>query len=246
MKMKNKFWLYPLVLMGFTLMLVIGCTKNDNGFPSNSSGTVTDIDGNIYQTVTIGTQTWMVENLKTTKYNDGTKIPLVTADTSWLKLTTPGYCWYKDTSTNKDTYGALYNWYAVNTGKLCPSGWHVPKDSDWSVLIKFLDKNAKPDSFPESGIAGGKLKETGTAHWLSPNMGATNETGFTALPGGLRDANWKIAFSFGFTLSSGYWWSSTEFDANNAWLRYMDFNLSYVCRSKNSKLNGFSVRCVKD
>ncbi|MBI5010148.1 MAG: fibrobacter succinogenes major paralogous domain-containing protein, partial [Bacteroidia bacterium] len=143
---------------------------------SFSSAQVSDIDGNVYQTVTIGTQVWMKENLKTTKLNDGIALPNVIDNAAWAALTTTGYCWYNnDATTYKSTYGALYNWYAVNTGKLCPIGWHVPSDDEWTLLTTFRGGYS---------VAGGKLKETGTLHWTSPNTGATNETGFTALPGG--------------------------------------------------------------
>ncbi|MEI6754179.1 MAG: FISUMP domain-containing protein [Paludibacter sp.] len=198
--------------------------------------TVTDIDGNVYHTITIGTQTWMVENLKTTTYNDGAAIPNVTDDTAWKALTTPAYCWYNnDAATFKNTYGALYNWYAVNTGKLAPIGWHVPSDAEWTTLTDYLGGG---------NVAGGKLKEIGTTHWLSPNYGATNEIGFSALPGGRREGYWDGAFS---TLGEdGGWWCETEFSTWNAWYRNM-FNLnSAVGRSNYYKYNGFSVRCVRD
>jgi uncharacterized protein (TIGR02145 family) len=140
------------------------------------TNTVTDIDGNIYHTVTIGTQVWMVENLKTTKYRNGDPIPNVTGN-AWAALTTGAYCWYNnDAATYKATYGALYNWYAVaDSRNIAPTGWHVPTDAEWTTLTTFLGGES---------VAGGKLKETGTNHWTSPNTGATNETGFTALPGG--------------------------------------------------------------
>jgi len=147
-------------------------------FTTLMSGQFSDIDGNVYNTITIGTQIWMKENLKTTKYNDGSSIPLVTDNTAWINLSTPGYCWYNnDAATYKSAYGAMYNWYTVNTGKICPPNWHVPTDTQWETLITYLGGKI---------IAGGKMKETGTAHWTSPNIGATNETGFTALPGGYR------------------------------------------------------------
>ncbi|MGB4293792.1 MAG: FISUMP domain-containing protein, partial [Bacteroidales bacterium] len=100
-----------------------------------------DVDGNRYKVIMIGNQLWMAENLRTTKYNDGTPIPLVTDNTAWSNLTSPGYCWYDNNSTNKDTYGALYNWYTVNTGKLCPSGWHVPSDDEWTIMQNYLIAN---------------------------------------------------------------------------------------------------------
>ena len=155
---------------------------------------VTDYDGNHYSSVLIGSQIWMAENLKTIKYNDGTAIPLVTDATEWSNLTTHGYCWYNnDEATYGDTYGALYNWYTVETGNLCPTGWHVPTDAEWTELIDYLGGES---------VAGGKLKETGTTHWNSPNPGATNETGFTTLPGGYRaDFNG----SSGDIGNGGYW-----------------------------------------
>jgi len=196
--------------------------------------TVTDADGNVYHTVTIGTQVWMAENLKTTKYRDGTAIPNVTNAASWVGLTTGAFCWYNnDATTYKNTYGGLYNWYAVNTGKLAPTGWHVPTDAEWTTLTTFLGGE---------DVAGSKLKETGTTHWLSPNAGATNETGFTALPGGYR-INDGAYGDFG---GSGYWWCSNEGGTSNPFLRYMTCGFSKVVRSDTSKQYGISVRCVKD
>ncbi|MFZ4706867.1 MAG: FISUMP domain-containing protein [Bacteroidales bacterium] len=201
-------------------------------------GVVTDIDGNIYQTVTIGTQTWMKENLKTTKYRNGTNIEYPGSNTTtWQNNTTGAYAWYDNDISWKNTYGTLYNWHAVNnTNGLCPTGWHVPSDTEWSTLTTYLGG---------ASIAGGKLKETGTTHWYSPNEGATNESGFTALPGGGR-------FYFGNGVfngigSVGHWWSSTEYSANSAWNRFITSNLSRVSRENfYGKGSGFSVRCVKD
>jgi len=196
--------------------------------------TVTDIDGNVYNTVTIGTQVWMKENLKTTKYNDGTAIPLVTDNIAWGNLTSPGYCWDKnDYATYGVTYGALYNWYAVNTGKLAPSGWHVATDAEWTTLTSYLGGES---------VAGGKLKESGITHWPTPNTGATNETGFTALPGGYRSSTG----SFIEVGSSGYYYSTTALDASNAWFRSMYYNYNLVSRNNFSKKSGFTVRCLKD
>lgn len=143
---------------------------------------VMDIDSNIYKVVKIGKQVWMAENLKTTRLNDGTIIPFVPEDKQWLELKTPAMCWYNDGPFLNDsaryvsTYGFLYNWHAVNTGKLCPDGWHVPSASEWEKLHDFL------------GIyAGAKMKESGTQHWNSTSPEVTNESGFTALPGGFRN-----------------------------------------------------------
>ena len=207
--------------------------SNIDSITFNKNTSVTDIDGNIYHTVTIGTQTWMVENLKTTRYNDGISIPLITENSSWAMLSTPGYCWQNNDLANKKLYGALYNWYAVDKGNLSPLGWHVPTDNEWSTLISYLGGDA---------IAGGKLKESGLDHWISPNTGATNETGFTALPGNSRGSNG----SYNQIGPYGYWWSSTSENQSNALLRGMYYPKSTIDRSTLSKEFGFSVRCVKD
>jgi len=200
------------------------------------SGHVTDADGNTYSTITIGTQVWMTENLKTTKYNDGTAILLVPQNYADYSSTTPGYCWYKnDAATNKNTYGALYNWYAVNTGKLCPAGWHVPTNAEWATLINYLGGE---------GVAGGKLKETGNTHWKSPNTGATNSSGFSALPGGehFYDNN------FFYLGDRGFWWSSTDNHFTDAGIMYLTSSESGVYNNyiwEDVRMS-FSVRCLKD
>jgi len=193
----------------------------------------TDADNNHYSVVQIGTQTWMAENLATTKYSNGDSIPNVTDNTQWSNLTTGAYCDYNNTPSNSTIYGKLYNWYAVNTGNLCPAGWHVPTDAEWTTLTTYLGGES---------VAGGKLKEAGYTHWQSPNTGATNETGFTALPGGNRDLNGTFYFIGGY----GYWWSSTENGTYNAWYRNMDYISSNVNRAVDYKPNGFSVRCLRD
>lgn len=209
--------------------------------------TVTDIDLNIYRTVTIGNQVWMAENLKTSHYADGTSIPLVTGTGNWslLSYTNRAYCWYNDDLINKDIYGALYNWAAATNGAassetnpssiqgVCPSGWHLPCDAEWNGLIDFLGGGSE---------AGGKLKETGTIHWVNPNTAATNETFFTALPGGSRDYNGK----FSYVGEYGLWWSSSEENNSMAWARYIGYNSGSADRGDGDKLDGFSVRCVKD
>jgi uncharacterized protein (TIGR02145 family) len=205
---------------------------------------VTDIDGNVYHVVTIGTQVWMAENLKTTRYNDGTAIPNVTVDATWAALTTGAYCDYGNDPANSTIYGRLYNWYTVdnntstkvasNGGKnVCPTGWHIPSRTEWMTLITYLGGE---------DVAGGKLKETGTTHWVSPNTGATNETGFTALPGGFRFYN-------GLDYSRGnyvFWWSSTAYSTSDAWIRLLLYNDTKINSNICSKLEGLSVRCVRD
>jgi len=203
------------------------------------TGTITDVDGNVYNTIAVGTQTWMAENLKTTKYNDNTAIPLVADTPAWAALSTPGYSWYNnDEATYKKESGALYNWYALdeasNGGKnVCPAGWHIPTDAEWTTITDFLDGDRE---------AGGKMKEKGTVHWISPNTGATNESGFTALPCGGRYYNG----TFSAMGSIGGWWSSTELLTASARGRYLYYNYSLIYRGSGSKRDGFSVRCLKD
>ncbi|MBA4322581.1 MAG: hypothetical protein C0408_07160 [Odoribacter sp.] len=211
---------------------------------------LTDPDGNVYKTVTIRTQTWMAENLKTSRYNDGTIIPLIKDSNAWLDMTTPGYCWFNnDESTYKKTYGALYNWYAVNTCKLCPSGWRVPTNEDWKTLMSYVGGTESTD------VDGGKLREAGTTHWKSPNKGATNATGFTALPGSDRD----LTGSFGEIATigeEGVWWTSTEDSSTkdpsvnkpstNALIKGLSYNHDGMSEGSYPKGYGLSVRCVKD
>jgi uncharacterized protein (TIGR02145 family) len=195
---------------------------------------VKDADGNSYNVVKIGTQVWMTENLKTTKLNDGTAISLVPDANLWKTSATPGYCWYNnDATVNKNKYGALYNWLTVGTNKICPKGWHVPADAEWTALTTFLGGEK---------IAGGKLREKGTAHWQSPNTGATNESGFNALPGGYRNNSGGYA-NTGFF---GFWWASTEYVPTASWATSIGCEGSTVLKLFSLKKNGYSVRCIKD
>ena len=200
---------------------------------------LSDIDGNQYNVVKIGSQVWMKENLKTTKYNDGASIPLVTLNTDWSALTTPAYCWYNnDAATYKDTYGALYNWYVTDAASngnknVCPANWHVPSDAEWTTLTNYLGGES---------VSGGKLKETGTSHWQSPNTGATNESGFSALAGGTR----YTSGTFDIIGVYGYWWSSTATSPTFAYYRNLLYNYSYIYRYDYNKRTGSSVRCLRD
>jgi uncharacterized protein (TIGR02145 family) len=225
-----------LILAFIATTALISCKKDDK---NNDPGTVKDVDGNVYHSVTIGTQVWMIENLKTTKYSDGSAIPPVTSNATWFDLNSPGFCWYNDDEvTYKKVYGALYNWYAVNTNKLCPSGWHVPSAAEWTTLVTYLGGQL---------VAGGKLKESKTIHWQDPNLGATNESGFTALPGGCASANgyWGIG-------TYGYWWSSTEglsgpYGIPSEIYIPMHYNSVSVSNGYDSSKNtGYSVRCIKN
>ncbi len=228
--------------------LLAGTTYYVRAYATNSAGTVygnelsfttlapvttvIDYDGNVYDFISIGTQVWMKQNLKTTHYKDGTVIPNVTINASWASIT-GAYCDISNNPSNSATYGRLYNWYTVNTGNLCPLGWHVPSDADWTSLINFLGNE---------GIAGAKLKEAGLAHWISPNTAATNETGFTALPAGYRSGSGSY-YMFG---NMGYWWSSTESSSTYAWVRLMYNDAGNVAKIDNHKAGGLSVRCIRD
>lgn len=230
MKNNARILILPFLIMGLLVTLTNSCEL----FDDEKDPALEDIDGNVYTTVTIGGQVWMVENLKTTRFNDGTAIPLVSTASKWQTITTPGYCWYDNDKAGKgETYGALYNWYAVNTDKLCPAGWHVPTDAEWSELTTYL----KGDS-----IAGGKLKETGTEHWEIPNTGATNETDFTALPGGYRDT---VGVYFGIE-NYGFWWTSTNISGVSAYNRSMSYASKALISPDAFKQDGFSIRCLKD
>lgn len=198
--------------------------------PDLTYGQLHDIDGNTYKTIEIGTQVWMAENLATTKFNDGTDISWATNSTSLTLATQPAYSWYNNVTV---AYGALYNWFAVNSGKLCPSGWHVPSDDEWTTMSTFLG------GLP---VAGSKLKETGTIHWQSPNSGATNSSGFSAIPGGYRYYNG----TFNAIKRYAYFWTSTESSSANAYGRDMYYGYSNLDRISSDKRSGLSVRCIKD
>jgi uncharacterized protein (TIGR02145 family) len=194
------------------------------------------------KSVTIGNQVWMAENLKTTKFNDGTPIPQVKDGEEWQHLKTPAYCWYNnDRRSYQEVYGTLYNWYAVNTGKLCPVGWHVPSATEWITLIHFLGDTISW----EKDVAGLKLKEAGNEHWTyNDTIFSTNQYGFTALPGGNRNVYgpfWGIG-------EEGCWWSSTEDDYNKGDGRNIEmyFNQNNVTDIEQYKQFGMSVRCIKD
>jgi uncharacterized protein (TIGR02145 family) len=226
---KSKFNKIVKIIIGFSFIvitfLVYQLSKNPH--------IVKDIDGNIYQTVTIRDQIWMKENLKTTRFNDGKPIPLVTNDEKWKGLTTPAYCWYNnDLNSYKNTYGALYNWHAVNTKKLCPKGWHVPSVDEWTRIIY-----AK---FENGSLKGGAMKESGTNHWESPNTLATNSTGFTALPGGFRYSDFQLIGK------TGFWWTSDEYNEITSWFGILEYDQQIFRGQFDNKHFGGSIRCVKN
>jgi uncharacterized protein (TIGR02145 family) len=198
--------------------------------------TVKDADGNDYKTVKIGNQVWMAENLKTTKYNDGTEIQLVKDDTKWSNLTEPAYCWYNNEEKKyKNIYGALYTWYTVETGKLCPVAWHVSSDSDWDQLAIFLGN--------ENSTAN-QLKNNSDYYWAYyiNRKDETDEFGFNAMPGGYR-------FTYGTfdeITKTARWWTANAFSTTYAYYRSIEYSSDMLNTSKLAKNCGFSVRCVKD
>lgn len=201
---------------------------------SFSTGTITDIDGNIYHYVTIGSQTWMVENLKTSRYRNGDTINIVPENSKWANLTTGALAHSNNDIGNINVHGKLYNWYAVaDTRNICPVGWHIPSDIEWGDLLTSLGGGS---------IAGGKLKQTGTTNWNDPNTGATNSSGFTGLASGTRDYDG----TFKEFKRSAYYWASSETSATNATGWYLFYNYNSVLNGSYSKKDAFIVRCLKD
>ena len=239
-----------LMSAGFFILLLGSCKKDDPTpadeeevrttavfNPDVTYGTMTDQDGNDYKTITIGTQTWMAENLRTTTYNDGTPIPNVQGDAEWAALTSGAYSVFQNKTDESfiATYGFLYNFYAIDTGKLAPAGWHVPTDAEWSTLL---------NSVGGSATAGKKLKEAGTAHWVSYALEATNEFGFTALPGENRGANGL--FTSGVGVNAEFWTATPYTTPGWAYLWYLKSGNDEASRISLSVERGASVRLVKD
>ena len=235
---RNIHWVFVLLVFAF----IAGCNTIT---PPEFGGTVKDIDGNEYHTVTIGSQTWMIENLKTTRYMDSTKIAITSDSAAWRNLKVPGYCWYNnDSVANKNVYGALYNWYAVNTGKLAPKGWHVPTEEDWITL----ENNAVIYLYSSGSIS--KIlasttnwRKSGTSGAIGNNLTINNSSGFSALPGGSRE---NYIHSYNSMDSTGVWWSTTLKSDTTALSIVLRCQLSTVERHNKHKWKGFSVRCVKD
>jgi len=201
---------------------------------TTGSNAVTDLDGNIYPTAIYNGKVWMTANLKVTKYNSGEPIPNVTDKNEWSVLSTGAQTVYNNESANGNTYGRLYNWYAIGDSRgLCPSGWHVATDDEWTSLGVFLGG---------ASVAGGKMKTTGTGTWQTPNKGATNESDFSGLPGGGRGSNGI----FGSLGAYGFFWTSTPQSTQFAFYHYLDYSTAAAARSDNDKRFGLSVRCVRD
>ena len=227
--------------MGVLFIFTNSCKKDNNTTTTTPTptplvyGSMTDIDGNTYKTIKIGTLTWMAENLNVTHYSNGDAIPNVIDSIQWNNTFTGAYCDYRNLLSNSTIYGKLYNWYAINNGSIAPIGWHVATDIEWTMLSDYLGGIQ---------VSGGKLKETGTSHWLSPNLGATNETGFTALPGGCHVFSQSPAFTD--INVWGYWWSSTNYSTNEAYFCMLRYDTKTFFGFHCLKPSGYSVRCVKD
>ena len=232
---------------------------NEFSFNTYNQYTITDYDGNIYNTVKLGDQVWMAENLRVTHFADGIAIPLVEEDTVWgnLSINDSAYCYFNNNLSNGNTIGALYTWAAAMNGEnsssdnpsgiqgVCPVGWHIPSDTEWKELEMFLGMSqavADLDSIRGTD-EGGKLKEPGTINWISPNPGASHISGFNALPGGYRNYDSGNFFNLGF---AAYFWTSTESSSNGAWYRVLSNDNSGVGHSHTYRDYGFSVRCLRD
>lgn len=216
------------------LLLMVSCSDEEAKTQSETAlrPAVPPVVNNEVQ---IGTQIWMTKNLNVSRYRNGAIIPQVTDPTEWANLTTGAWCYdYNDTSIG-GVYGKLYNWYAVNDPRgLAPNGWHIPSDDEWATLTTYLGGLS---------VAGGELKESGISHWRSPNAGATNNSGFTAIPGGYRDGDG----TFHLAGANGYWWTSSESSATNGINRRILYDSGFAYRSiLYGKGNAFSIRCVKD
>jgi uncharacterized protein (TIGR02145 family) len=212
------------------IIISVSCKKD----PETPPEPVFDIDGNVYKTVKIGTQVWMAENLKTTRFNDGTNITQVTDSVAWRNLITPAYCLYnKNDTVYKRIYGILYNGFTIDSGKLCPTGWHVPDNEDWQLLKAFIT---------DSLSVGGKLKESGTAHWKTPNKGANNNSGFSALPAGVRYFEGSYTAIHTFT---GFW-SASYSSPGDYWYLSLYYGDAKAPMNSVSKKYGLSIRCLKD
>jgi uncharacterized protein (TIGR02145 family) len=245
-----------LTVLFLLTIFVASCNKNEDTSPETTPITsdgnflnpnltydsITDQEGNTYATIVIDTQEWMAENLRTTTYANGDPIPNVTSNNEWENLTSGAWVHYNNNNQYEEPYGKLYNWYAVSDQRnVCPNGWHVATDGDWNTLINFLDSNAFGGDITPN-LSGGKMKSSGTQYWQSPNAEATNESGFSAIPGGSRGSVGNFN-SLGYT---GIWWTSTEANSLYVYYRFMKHDNGSISKFSDVKGFGHSVRCVRD
>ncbi len=244
MKLQKNLSKILVIALTSTLLFFSGCKDDDQNIEIVP---LTDIDGNVYTTVIIGDQEWMAENLKTTKYKNGTSIDLVTDNTAWENNTTSAFSWYgHDEAQYAQTFGALYNWQAVSTGMLCPDGWHVPSDEEWKILEMELGMSqAMANELNYRGTNEGSKLAGSAFLWIDGNLENNSEfgtSGFSALPGGYRAHNGL----FNIVDEYGTWWTASEFDNLDAWYRGIYYQSTNVVRNFASKRSGNSVRCVRD
>ena len=221
----------------FAANLTLSCNKEDSSNQSNfETGTLTDIDGNVYKSIKIGDQWWMAENLRVSKFRNGDEISYTATNSEWRTLTIPSYCYYNNGfEAYAQVYGFLYNWKAASDSRnIAPEGWHVPTEAEWRTMVDYLGGSA---------MAGGKMKEAGTKHWFSPNTGATNSSGFSALPSGSRGAS---TGEFGWLGTGNDYWSISANSYIYAWAFYVGNNITDCLQLSHNKNNGFAIRCVKD
>jgi uncharacterized protein (TIGR02145 family) len=211
----------------------------------SNPGAGVDFDGYSYASIVLGNgQEWMAENLRTMVYANGDSIPNITTPNQWSNLTTGAWAHYNNDNQYENPYGKLYNWYTVSdTRNVCPNGWHVPSDSEWNMLIGYLDSSFNPSiQGTQSSIAGGMMKSIGIQYWITPNTGATNQSGFSAVPGGTR----ITSGTYGFIGGNGFYWSSTVIGTGLAWYRYLGSSSGGVGRDYDNWEDGYSVRCIRD
>lgn len=230
----------------FLIVFCVSCSDTSTSPDDNEDpDSVTDIDGNVYKTIRIGGQLWMTENLKVTRFNNGDSIPHITDPDLWAGSNSGAYSIYENDTSSVSIYGLLYNWYAVRDDrKIAPAGWHVPTDEEWKELEIYLGMSEEEaDNVYWRGTdEGGKLKETGTDHWISPNTGATNESGFTALPAGIRDDDGIFRY-VGYYV---WFWTSYKDNEGKIWGRYLYNQAAGIVRDSYLPNYGYSVRCLKN
>ena len=242
MKKKKKQPVILFLLVGLIILMFTGCKKEKD------ETTVTDIDGNVYNTVVIGTDTWMKENLRTTRFRDASEIPLVTDDNQWKALNTAGLCWWDNNPSNKSTSGGLYNGFAVKDARgLCPVGWHVPTDGEWvdmELALGLIQSEAYiAADRGENENVGGHLKAL--THWDAPNSGADNSSGFSAMAVGVRRASGGVCEFAYYNTWAGFYTSTTS-STGFLWMRYLGYNMKAIGRFEREMQYGYSIRCVKD
>lgn len=250
--MKRAYKIYTLIILATLFLFVFSCKKDEEENKNQTTPTsITDVDGNVYQTVKIGTQVWMKENLKVTKFNDGTVIPFVSDSAAWTVLTSPGYCWQSNDVANKNIYGGLYNWYAVNTGKLAPTGWHIASDSEWTTLENYLISNGYNYDGTTSGNKYAKSLASNSGWTTDTTIGSVGNTdfpskrnavGFTGLPAGNRSYTGTFYYKEG----GAFWWTTTEGDSIKAYYKFILYNKANVTTNNHFKKFGFTIRCIKD